>query len=183
MNLVFVTGNEGKVKEAQAILGQTVKIVKMDIDEVQSLDIEYIVKRKAQDAYKKLQKPLLVDDAGLFIDAWNDFPGALVKFIDLSGGNELLLKMMAGEKNRKAYFMSAVAFHDGKEVKVFIGKIDGSIALEQTGKNGWGYDPIFIPTGEERTFAQMTSDEKNSISHRRRALTKLQYYLKKTGNI
>ena len=182
MKLAFVTGNEGKIKEAQEILGIPIEIVKAELDEIQSLDIELIAKRKAQDAFAKLQKPLLVDDAGLFIEAWNGFPGAMVKFIDVAGGNELLLKMLVAESNRRAYFKSCVGFHDGKTISVFSGEAHGSIATTQRGNNGWGYDPIFIPEGSEQTFAEMTTEEKNKISHRRKALTKLQSYLKKAGN-
>jgi XTP/dITP diphosphohydrolase len=144
--------------------------------------MELIAKKKAQEAFARLRKPLLVDDAGLFIEAWNGFPGAMVKFIDIAGGNELLLKMMVAEPNRNAYFKSCVGFHDGTAISVFSGEVHGSIATTQRGKNGWGYDPIFIPEGSGQTFAEMTTDEKNKISHRRKALEKLQGYLKQTGN-
>lgn len=178
-DIYFVSSNKGKIKEAQEILAFPIKIKKLNLTEIQSLDVEEIVRHKTESAFAILQKPLIVDDVGIYVEAWNGFPGPFVKYIDVAGGCELLLKMMKGEKNRNAFTRVAIGYHDGKEVHVFIGEVLLTVSTEIRGTNGWGYDPIMIPRNDTRTFAEMTSEEKNAISHRRNALEKLKEYLSK----
>jgi XTP/dITP diphosphohydrolase len=178
MKLYFVSGNEGKIKEAEAILEMPIEIAKIDLDEIQEMDIEKIVQKKAAAAFEIVKKPLIVDDAGLYIDTWKGFPGPFVKFINQTGGNELLLQMMQAETNRKAYFKTAIGFHDGNFIHTFTGEVQGEIAMEKRGNEGWGYDPIFIVEDKNKTFAEMTAGEKNAVSHRKRALEKLKEFLK-----
>lgn len=176
--LYFVTGNEGKISEAQAILEIPIKIVKTNLDEIQALELETIVKKKAIEAFEIVKKPLIVDDVGLYIETWGGFPGPFIKFLLNSGGNNLLLKMLASETNRNATAKAAIAFHDSENVHIFIGEVKGQIAKESLGDNGWGWDPIFIPSHTDKTYAQLSTEEKNEVSHRRSALEKLKLYLK-----
>jgi XTP/dITP diphosphohydrolase len=175
--IYFVTGNKGKLKEAEAILDFKLKSVTLDLNEIQSLDIKEVVKQKALDAFDVLQKPLIVDDGGVYFEAWNGFPGPLVKYIDEAGGVDLILKMLKGERNRNILLRSAVGYHDGKRVHAFVGEIKAKIAKIPRGSNGWSWDCIFIPEPYKYTFAELTEKEKSLVSHRKMAFEKLKSYI------
>ncbi len=179
MELCFVTGNENKIKEARAILEVPIEIVKLDLPEIQSLDPKKVVGYKAAAAYEKLKKPLIVEDVSFSVEAWNGFPGPFIKFVEKAGGNELLLKMMSGENNRKARAIATIGLHTGKEIVFFSGEVKGQITEGIREGNGWGFDFIFQPKGEKRTFSEMEDGEKNKKSHRYLALSKLKKYLQK----
>lgn len=175
--LCFVTGNVDKAKEAQEILGFPLEIAKVEIDEIQDTDIEKIAFKKAKDAFAVLQKPLIVDDAGLYINAWNGFPGPFVKHLAKAGGNELILRLMQTEANRTVILRAVIGFHDGEKIYTFVGEASGIMTKEERGTDGWGFDPIIIPSGHSRTFAEMGAEEKNNISHRKKALEKFREFL------
>ncbi len=177
--IVFVTGNKGKVKEAQEILGKRFSIEQADLDleEIQAIRGKEVIRKKAKEASKILKKPVLVEDTSLYFDAWNGLPGVLIRWFLKSVGCTGLCQMMAGEKNRKAWAETALAFHDGKKLRIFSGKIEGEISPKPRGKRGFGWDPIFTPKGTKRTFAQMKPGEKNEISMRKEAFDKLKNYL------
>lgn len=177
MKLHFVTSNKGKVEEAKMILDIPVEVTALHLPEIQSLDMEEIVKEKALHAYQMIKQPLFVDDAGLFINAWNGFPGPFVKFLAQAGGNDLLLRMMRKESNRNAVLRAAIGYHDGVTTHTFVGEVAGTIATIPKGEKGWGFDPIFIPNNALKTFAEMMREEKNAISHRRNALKKFKEFL------
>lgn len=175
--ILFATGNPGKIDEAKAMLGAPIEIATIEVDEVQSMDLEYVARKKAQAAYDVLQKPVITDDVGLFIDAWKGFPGPFAKYVLETVGVDGLLKLLKDETNRKVVVKSAVSYHDGKDIHVFIGEVEGTLATEQRGDEGFGFDPVIIPNGETQTYAEMGIEGKNRISHRRRALDKLREYL------
>lgn len=175
--IYFATGNREKVKEAQAILKIPIEIVEMEIDEVQGLDSVFVITKKAEEAFKILQKPVIVDDVSVFIEALNGFPGPLIKFLREGIGNQGIIEILSSKNNRRATVQNAIGFHDGKKVHVFLGEVTGTIATEEKGSDGWGFDTIFIPEGEEKTYAEMGFEKKNQLSHRRRSLDKLKEYL------
>ena len=175
--ILFATGNQGKIDEAKAMLGVPVEIATIEVDEVQSMDLEYVARKKAQAAYDVLKKPVITDDVGLFIDAWEGFPGPFARFVLETVGVDGLLKLLKNEPNRKVVVKSAVSYHDGKDIHVFIGEVEGTLATEQRGDEGFGFDPVIIPDGETKTYAEMGIEGKNKISHRKRALDKLREYL------
>jgi XTP/dITP diphosphohydrolase len=179
VDLYFVTGNKGKVSEAEKILGFPIHIANIDLPEIQSLDLNEIVKDKVERAYEKINKPVFVDDVGMFVNAWNGFPGPFIKFMRLSGSydNELLLKMLAGEKNRAVIVKAVVGFCDGDNIHLFEGKVEGVLADEERGSAGWGFDPIFIPHGYDQTFAEIGEEKKNKISHRAIAMNKFKEFI------
>ena len=115
-----------------------------------------------------------MEDAGLFVEALNGFPGPYSKYVYTTVGIKGILNLMKNVTNRSAYFMSAVSFgNPNEEPFCFVGKADGKLSLDERGTSGFGYDPIFIPSeGDGRTFAEMTTDEKNGYSHRAKALRK-----------
>jgi non-canonical purine NTP pyrophosphatase (RdgB/HAM1 family) len=172
--LKFVTSNAGKVREATDILGFSLdQIASLKIDEVQSDDISQIVIHKAKQSYDIIKLPVLVEDSGLIFTAWNGLPGPFIKWFETSVGCQGLLKMIEGFENRKALAVCFVAIFDGKEIIIGKGEVRGEIASSISGKNGFGWDVIFIPDGHKKTFAQMVSSEKNLISHRRLAFEDL----------
>lgn len=177
--IVFVTGNKAKVREAENILKIPLRVSNVDLDEIQDLDLEKIALHKLNQAYKKIKKPLIVDDVSLEIDEWDGFPGPLIKWM-LKAGNgnaSVLLKMLKGVKNRAVTARLAIGYHDGKTPRVFYGVVKGKIADSIRGDNGFGWDPVFIPDGQTKTFAEMTPEEKGELSHRRRGLDKLKEFL------
>jgi non-canonical purine NTP pyrophosphatase (RdgB/HAM1 family) len=165
---VFVTGRPEKAREAQR-LGFRFERGDLDLAELQALDPADVVESKARDAYAKLARPVVVEDSGLAIKAWNGFPGALVKWLEKSAGLEAIARMLDGFRDRSATAMCAVAYFDGDVVVRGRGDVSGSIAQAPRGQGGFGWDALFIPDGSDRTFAEMSGEEKDRISHRRRA--------------
>lgn len=179
--LKFVTSNSDKVREASNILECSLKQVSgLCIDEIQSSDIKQIVTHKAQQAFDKLRCPVLVEDSGLSFTAWNGLPGPLIQWFEVSVGCPGLLKMLEGFENREAFAVCVAGVFDGQEMHMAKGQIRGKIAHSTRGENGFGWDVIFIPENYKKTFAEMNSNEKNAISHRRIAFEKLNKKIKKS---
>lgn len=175
-SLIFVTKNIGKFREAQLLFseyGIELKNVKLDLTEIQADDLKDIAKHSAKEATNICGQQTIVEDAGLFIDALKGFPGPYSEYVFRKIGNEGILRLMESIHNREAEFRSVVAFcaPNGEPV-CFEGVVRGRISHEARGSHGFGYDPIFIPLGEERTFAEMDSLEKNKYSHRAKAFRK-----------
>ncbi|WP_338099774.1 XTP/dITP diphosphatase [Methanolapillus africanus] len=178
--IVFVTGNAGKFNEIQGILsGFGIEVIqnKGDYPEIQADDLEPIAAASAKAAAEDLGIPVLVDDSGIFIKALNGFPGPYSRFVEDHLGNPRVLKLMDGEQNRDAYFKTVVAFcKPGEEPLTFAGIVEGKIAFEERGTGGFGFDPIFDYNG--KTFGELGTEFKNTISHRRRAIDSFLNYLK-----
>jgi XTP/dITP diphosphohydrolase len=175
----FVTGNVHKFNEARRALAKykiSTAMLNLETVEIQDDNLENIARVSAIDAAKKSNLPVFVEDAGLFITALNGFPGPYSSYVYRTMGTRGILKLMGNEKNRDAYFLSAVAFstpQDQSDPKTFVGRIEGRITHEEKGKQGFGYDPIFEPLGGNgKAFAEMTTIEKNKYSHRAQALSK-----------
>ncbi|MBP6994414.1 non-canonical purine NTP pyrophosphatase, partial [Candidatus Woesebacteria bacterium] len=164
--LVFATNNVGKFEEMSAVLGIPLERADTHIFEIQSLDAVEVVRHKAREAYKIIQKPLIVDDTSLNVAAWNGFPGPFIKHIIDAGGMELLLTMMRSAEDRSAEFSTTLGYFDGKEFAFVIGITKGKISEIAKGKKSWGINEIFIPDGFTKTYGEMTVDEKNLVSHR-----------------
>lgn len=174
--LYFATGNKGKAREAEYILGRNIEIKDIELDEIQSLNLKKIVTHKLNQAYSVLKKPVIVDDVALEIDAWDGFPGPFVKYMH-DNDTIRFLYMVRHETNRKATLIATVGYHDGKKAHCFTGRLKVTIPKKPRGDNGWGLDPILIPEGKDLTFAEMTEDEKNACSHRKKALIMLKRFL------
>ncbi|MES3516605.1 MAG: non-canonical purine NTP pyrophosphatase [Natronomonas sp.] len=206
--LTYVTTNEGKIDEAAAYLDCDVESLGYDYTEIQSDDIETVAIRGARDAYEHVGTPVLVDDAGLFLDGFDGFPGPYSAYVEDTLGVETVGRLARNEDETRAQFRCVLAYcdgdpfeatpepvdhgdrrgpdrtdeerqtattdetvaaGDGAPVKLFSGSVAGEI-VEPRGDGGFGYDPIFEHDGE--TFAEMSAEEKNAISHRGRALAK-----------
>lgn len=176
--MYFATTNKNKLAEAEQILGITVKGIKLELDEIQTLDPKECVRKKAVAAYRIFGKPILVEDTSLFFEAWNGLPGVFIDYFLKSVGINGLLKMLTGEKNRKAKAITYLGIFNGKECELSKGEVRGKIAKKPKGDNGFGWDSIFIPKGALKTFAEMISEEKNKISMRKIALVKFKKKLK-----
>lgn len=174
----FATKNENKFREVNDILNNNMKQISVELFEPQDIDVEKIVHRKAEDAFRQTNKIVLVEDTGLEFVAWNGLPGALIKWFLDTVDNEGILKMLANETSRAAIAKTAVGFFDGKETHIFIGEISGTIPETIRGTGGFGWDPIFIPNNHDKSFAEMTLDEKNSFSMRKIALEHMKKRLK-----
>lgn len=174
----FATKNENKLREVVEILGRSLEQISVELFEPQGVKVEDVVREKAEDAFHKTGKFVLVEDTGLEFVAWNGLPGALIKWFLDTAGNDGILKMISGETNRKAIAKTAVGFFDGVQVRVFVGEISGTISETVRGTGGFGWDPIFIPDGHEKSFAEMTSADKNAISMRKLALERMKSKLK-----
>lgn len=176
-DIIFITGNENKLREAKQILGIGIVSKNLDIKEIQDVDLEGVIKDKLRNAYKLIKKPVMVEDTGLFLKALNGFPGALIKLLLSRIGREGIVKLLKEFDDKDVVAKCAVGFtKDGKDLKVFIGEAEGLI-VNPKGESGFGWDPIFQPKGYEKTFAEMSSEKKNSISHRFKALKKFKDYL------
>lgn len=173
MRPVFVTSNENKLREAAGILGVDLDSAEVDVPEIQSLDFGEVAAAKALAAHKALGMPscpVIVDDSGLAVGVWGGFPGPLTRWLMKSVGNAGLLRMLAAEEDRSARAVCAVAVADASgSVRVSWGVVEGEISREPRGEGGFGFDPIFVPEGETRTYAEM-GEEKSLDSHRTRAL-------------
>jgi XTP/dITP diphosphohydrolase len=176
--LAFVTSNPGKAREASALLGREVVARPLDLPEIQSLDFREVARAKAIVAARALGVAVLVEDSGLCVSGWGGFPGPFTKWITTGVlGQEGFAKMLDGFSDRSAEAVSvlAVARPGERESQVIVaeGRVKGSIAPHPRGESGFGWDVLFIPEGETRTFAQMGEDEKNLASHRARAFLEL----------
>ena len=173
--LKFVTTNEGKLREARDYLPVAVEQFDYDYVEIQSDSLVEIAEAGVRDAYEAAGgDPVIIDDAGLFIDVFDGFPGPYSAYVDHTIGYERVWQLVSGEENRRATFRCVVAYCDGEQVKTFEGVVPGTIVAPR-GTGGFGYDPVFEHQGT--TMAEMSTEEKNAISHRGRALAKLASWL------
>ena len=171
--LFFASSNEHKFQEAERILanlGMQINLFKTTLEEIQSNNLNDIAEKKAINAYELVKKSVIIEDDGLFIDSLNGFPGPYSSYVYDTIGNKGIMNLLENSEIRDAKFVSIIAYCDSDcDVKLFESSIPGKISsiIE---KGGWGYDPIFIPDGESKTYANVS--DKDKFSHRSAALTK-----------
>ncbi|MFZ3149394.1 MAG: XTP/dITP diphosphatase [Methanothrix sp.] len=166
--IYFVTSNKGKYSEAQAIFGD---LIQRDIGyaEIQADTLEEVALYGMKEVAARLEGPVMLEDAGLFVEALQGFPGVYSAYVQKTIGNAGILRLMEGQENRSAYFKSSVAYAEpGLETVMFSGEVHGQIGFEPRGKKGFGYDPIFY-VGDE-SMAEMDLEKKNQISHRAKSM-------------
>lgn len=180
--LVFVTHSPGKLAEVERILGYSVDHSPLDLAEIQAVEVEDGVIFKAQQAYAALQTRVMIEDTGLFIEAWNGLPGALIRWFLQYLGPAGICHLLDQAPTRQAYAKTVFAIYDGQGAPVlYTGRVNGHIAKRPKGELGFGWDPIFIPAGETRTFAEMPPPDKDKYSMRRLALQALKHGLEETA--
>ena len=175
--MIFVTGNPGKFSEAAGLI-PGLRQANLEVPEIQADSVEEVARFSVETAYKKLGVPCFVDDSGMFVDALGGFPGVYSHYVLDTIGNAGVLRLMESAENRKAHFECCIAYHDGKEMHTFGGRVDGELADAARGENGFGFDPIFVPEGHGRTFAEDAAYKKK-VSHRTRALREFLGFLGK----
>jgi XTP/dITP diphosphohydrolase len=171
-SITFITGNINKVEQTKRYLDIPLEHKKLDLMEIQSLDPKEVIEHKIQEAYNIINKPVLVEDTSVVIHALGRLPGPFIKWFLEELGPVGICKLVPNE-NRKATASVLFGLHDGKKIYYFEGKIQGTIATKPRGKNGFGWDPIFIPDGQNKTHAQMSDVEMDKISIRKIALGKM----------
>lgn len=189
MKIVFATHNRHKVEEVQAVLGPSFQLVTAaeagitaEIPETQPT-IEGNASQKARYVYEHTGLNCFADDTGLEVEALDGAPGVYSaryagEHVSYGDNNALLIKNLDGKSNRRARFRTVISLIvDGRE-HLFEGTVEGVIATEPHGDGGFGYDPLFIPDGYTTTFAEMSPEAKNGISHRGRAVAKLAAFLR-----
>lgn len=173
MQVVFVTGNKNKYEEAKRILsGFDVIQEKFDIDEIQG-EADEIINDKLAKAYAHLMRPCIVEDVSLEMEGLNGLPGPYIKHFFEKLGTEGLYDLVK-DKDKKARAKAYIGYTDGKSTEIFVGSVEGRICKPSPVRR-FAFDPIFIPEGYEKPFSEL--ENKNEISHRRKALDKLREYL------
>lgn len=176
--LTFITGNASKAEQLAKYLGIPVEHQKIDLDEIQSLDLEKIVEHKARQAYEKVKKPVLVDDTSLKINGLGNLPGPFIKFFLNEMGEDKICQIAHLSSDTSATTEVMIGLYDGKELKIFKGEVTGQISDKKRGDRGFGWDFLFIPKGYNQTRAEMNEEDYDQTSPRKIALEKLERYLK-----
>jgi XTP/dITP diphosphohydrolase len=175
--LDFATANKGKFEEAEAVCKEfNVEVRRVDLKatEIQSENLEEIAVRALENALQKTETPIFVEDAGLFVEALNGFPGPYSSYAFKTIGIDGLLKLLQGSMMRKANFASAIALGYKRELlRVFTAETEGIILPTSRGNQGFGFDPVFQPVWIQKTFAEMNLKEKNVYSHRAKCIKKM----------
>ena len=181
MKLKVITSNPGKVAEFQRSLnelGIEMEHLHIPYDEIQTSELEEVVKIGMKEIRSKDIKDFIIDDSGMFIDALKGFPGVYSAYGQKTIGNEGILKLMENVENRKATFKCCIGCDINGNTIIVTGKCNGYILDHEVGNNGFGYDPIFSPDGK-RSFAEISIEEKNTMSHRGNAVRLLKTELSK----
>jgi len=175
--LWFVTQNAHKYQEARRVLdpfGIKIRMLDYPKTEIQRTSLGEIAKFAAEEASKKHNRTVVVEDSGLFVRALKGFPGPFSSYVHVTIGVEGLLRLMRRQRRREAYFQASLALASPRNSCVeFAGKVNGTISHKSAGTKGFGFDPIFIPKGARRTFAQGGTEFKDKYSHRAIAFRKL----------
>jgi XTP/dITP diphosphohydrolase len=164
--ITFITSNSIKVEIAREVLkNYDIEVIqkKMELKEQQSFDIDVVAIEKAKQALKVMSKSFIIDDSGIYINALNKFPGALLKEVNKLLGEGAIIKLMSGKKNRSAEFINSLIFCNPKtkQIEIFHTIIKGTISYKPLGtrKLGWAIERIFIPKGKKKTIAQFDEKE------------------------
>lgn len=173
----FITGNDGKFREAKALLPE-LKRLDVDLPEEQSLDATYVIEKKLDAARKQFDGALIVEDTSLYLDGLNGFPGPLVKWMLQAVGTEGIHNLTQKIHNKKATAKTIIGYQQApsSDIHFFAGEVVGTI-VPPNGNQGFGWDDIFQPDGLQETFAEMGDEFKPEFSMRTRAFQKLQAYL------
>jgi non-canonical purine NTP pyrophosphatase (RdgB/HAM1 family) len=176
-DFTFITGNLNKAKQVENWLGTHVSHHKVDLNELQTLDIHELATHKAKQAYGMLHSPVLIEDASLSFTALGRLPGPFIKWFNEELGGKGLIKLLDGFDDRSARAVCCYALYDGTEMRFFEGEMRGHIAHEPRGSGGFGFDPVFINEGFQITRAEMSEEDYAETSYRKLALDKLKTFL------
>lgn len=180
--IAFVTGNRGKLEEVRRIWcglpegpPAVLEAVALDLPEIQSLDLVEVLRAKGEEAHRRLGRPVVVDETALDIDAFHGFPGPLVKWMLESLGAEGMAAAALAAAEREGRSVGATArcaalYFDGAGTELMgEGAEHGTLVLPGRGEHGFGWDPVFLPAGESRTYGELAGEEKDRLGHRGKA--------------
>jgi non-canonical purine NTP pyrophosphatase (RdgB/HAM1 family) len=176
--MYLVTHNKNKLVEFRELLSLNIDVIDLDIDEIQALDVEQVAISKAKAAHKLTGKFVVVEDTGLYIDAWNGLPGALTRWFLESLGIAGICKVLQTEKNRKCFIKTVLVIYGDNTLEIFTGRLDGEILYHPKGDNGFGFDAIVKPVDSQKSIAEMSTKEKNALSTRRKVIEQFERYVK-----
>ncbi|MHA1882283.1 MAG: RdgB/HAM1 family non-canonical purine NTP pyrophosphatase [Candidatus Thorarchaeota archaeon] len=181
-SVVLVTQNKHKLKELTPLFKEfqvTFETASLEKYEIRADDVADVALEAAKRAHRELDKPVVVDDTGLYIESLAGFPKAYPAFVLETIGTGGILKLMEAALDRTARFVIAAGYADAEQSQTFLGEMHGTIAMAHAGTGGFGYDPIFIPEGYSKTYAELSFEEKIAISHRTKAFRAfLEWYTK-----
>ena len=166
---VLVTGNANKRREAERIVGHRLETVETDLPEIQSGDLIEVLRFKAESAWQRLGRPVVVEETGLELACMNGFPGPLVKWMLEAVGDEGIAQVAIRAGDPGVVARCALMLLDGDREVIAEGSTAGRLVLPPRGKGGFGWDPVFEPDGLERTYAELGDEIKDRIGHRGRA--------------
>ena len=162
----FITGNQSKVNYLSTTVGIDLPHQKIDLDEIQSVDPLVVVEHKAKQAYAILKTPVLIEDTSLSFNALDGLPGTFVKFfVEANDGLENMCRMLDGFSDRSAYASIVYAYYDGENLKIFSGRLNGTIADHPRGNGGYGWDALFEPEGYDGLTRAELSPELDAESY------------------
>ncbi len=159
MNVVYVTGNPGKAKYFNKLIGLDIPHHSADVDEIQSLDTKDIAIHKAKQAYDQIKKPVIVEDTCLYIDTLNGLPGPFIKWFEITLGMDAICRLADSDPVRAGVASNIHIYYDGHQSVIFRGSLSGTISQRPKGTVGFGFNPIFIPAGKTQTLAEMSENE------------------------
>ena len=157
-DVVYITGSQKKAEYFAKLLGFDVEHMKVDLDEIQSLDLHEVVKHKLHQAYKVVKRPVLVEDVSLEFPALGRLPGTFIKWFQEELSHEQLCRLLDG-KDRTAVARCVFGYFDGSDEVYFEGNLEGSVPMNPSGAGGYGWDPIFIPKGYSVTRAELSPED------------------------
>lgn len=164
MTLTFVTGNPHKAEKAARLLGRPLEHRKVELDEIQTVDLVELVEHKVRQAYAAIGSPVMVDDFGFGFTALNGLPGPFTKFfIESENGDEKMCRMIDSFNDRSAVVTCAIGYYDGTTLKVFQKSLHGTTADHSRGSNGIATDRIFIPDGYDVTRAELNDEDYDKV--------------------
>lgn len=169
----LVTGNKHKLAEWQRLFPAEFELVSadVDLDEIQSLELDEIITDKAKRAYEHVGKPVLVEDISAGLDKLQGLPGTFVKFFEKRLGTDALFQL-AEQAGDPMTVNCAIAYYDGKQLVIVHSEVKGHVSPAR-GNGGFGFDHVFVPAGQTKTYAEMTPAEKDGVSHRGKAIKSL----------
>lgn len=176
--LILVSSNPNKGIEAERILGVPLLRVSLALPEIQAATVEEITRYKLEVARNKGYHQLIVEDVSLGFDELGNFPGPYVRWLLEAAGGKGLAAIAYALTNRSAKAQCCVAYWDGSEGKIFLGECQGEVLVQPRGERHFGWDAWFQPRGSQKTFAEMSDEEKDRISHRGHAYRKLAEHLR-----
>lgn len=178
MNITFITGNQDKADYLARYLGYPVDHKKLDLDELQSLDLHEIVEHKVKQAYDKVKAPVLVEDVALEFATLGRLPGTFIKFFLEEMSFETICSLL-NDKSREATARCVFGYYDGTRLELFEGKLSGTIAEQPSGSNGFGWDKIFIPEGYNVTRATLDEQDDRKTYMQIKPFEQLKQFLEK----